>query len=66
MSTYMSRDLFCKNPWNCLELNNDGKCFFCNPCFSNFALSGRSFKKILYNKGRRKKLSVLVFYFLFS
>ena len=40
----MSRDLFCKNPWNCLELNNDGKCFFCNPCFSNFNLIGNIFE----------------------
>ena len=40
----MGRDLFCKNPWNCLELNNDGKCFFCNPCFSNFNLIGNIFE----------------------
>lgn len=37
--------LFCKNPWNCLELNNDGKCFFCNPCFSNFNLIGNIFEQ---------------------
>ena len=40
----MGRDLFCKNPWNCLELNNVGKCFFCNPCFSNFNLIGNIFE----------------------
>lgn len=38
-------ELFCKNPWNCLELNNDGKCFFCNPCFSNFNLIGNIFEQ---------------------
>lgn len=37
--------LYCKNPWNCLELNNDGKCFFCNPCFSNFNLIGNIFEQ---------------------
>lgn len=36
---------FCKNPWNCLELNNDGKCFFCNPCFSNFNSIGNIFEQ---------------------
>ena len=40
----MDRNLYCKNPWNCLELNNDGKCFFCNPCFSNFNLIGNIFE----------------------
>ncbi len=40
----MSRELFCKNPWNCIELNNDGKCFFCNPCFSNFNSIGNIFE----------------------
>ena len=40
----MERNLYCKNPWNCLELNNDGKCFFCNPCFSNFNLIGNIFE----------------------
>ncbi len=41
----MDNRLFCKNPWNCLELNNDGKCFFCNPCFSNFNLIGNIFEE---------------------
>ncbi len=41
----MEEKLFCKNPWNCLELNNDGKCFFCNPCFSNFNLIGNIFEQ---------------------
>lgn len=40
----MQDKLYCKNPWNCLELNNDGKCFFCNPCFSNFHLIGNIFE----------------------
>ena len=40
----MSERLYCENPWNCLELNNDGKCFFCNPCFSNFNTIGNIFE----------------------
>lgn len=40
----MNNNLFCQNPWNCLELNNDGKCFFCNPCFSNFNMIGNIFE----------------------
>ncbi len=40
----MSSQKFCQNPWNCLELNNDGKCFFCNPCFSNFNIIGNIFE----------------------
>ena len=40
----MSNQKFCQNPWNCLELNNDGKCFFCNPCFSNFNMIGNIFE----------------------
>lgn len=41
----MSKELYCKNPWNCLELNNDGRCFFCNPCFSNFNSIGNIFEQ---------------------
>lgn len=41
----MSNKLYCKNPWNCLELNNDGRCFFCNPCFSNFNSIGNIFEQ---------------------
>lgn len=40
----MMDKLFCKNPWNTFEFNNDGKCFFCNPCFSNFTLIGNIFE----------------------
>ena len=35
---------FCQNPWNCFEINNDGRCFFCNPCFSNFNAIGNLFE----------------------
>ena len=41
----MSSKDFCKNPWNCFELNNDGRCFFCNPCFSNFNSIGNIFEQ---------------------
>ncbi|MCR5262027.1 MAG: SPASM domain-containing protein [Candidatus Gastranaerophilales bacterium] len=40
----MENNQFCQNPWNCFEINNDGRCFFCNPCFSNFNSIGNLFE----------------------